>query len=244
MSSDPKWRWNSLTAFTGKRILTFCGHEREMWKVGHLFPSEDEFTLLWLTSGWFCSPQNSKFTPRQGETARPMLTLVREQFGRGAQEQEAVHASVTFFSWMIVMQDLFAATRRTALLFVLLSTGDKRLTAEITSVHPEHTPLFDGEEQRFSLPFCFPVDSLQDFSPEGILQLGICRMHHLLAMSLVWLDIFRIFSTECDSLMQEKEKCFWTNPAQSCDILQFFFLHVLPPKLPSYENNPSTPTKN
>ena len=66
--------------------------------------------------------------------------------------------------------------------------------------------------------------SRPDFCPEGKLKLGICAMHHLLAVSLSWLDIFQILASWLlpfdgwygwvfsDSLVQltfqEKWKCF------------------------------------
>ncbi len=42
---------------------------------------------------------------------------------------------------------------------------------------------------------------LESFCPKGKLQLGICRMHTLSAVSLLWLDIFHFCPQNCSCLM-------------------------------------------
>ena len=54
-------------------------------------------------------------------------------------------------------------------------------------------PAGSGHSQRYLQPGqCLQVRQIQesDFGQEGTLELGICGMHYLLTMSLLWLGTF------------------------------------------------------
>ncbi len=61
-----------------------------------------------------------------------------------------------------------------------------------------------SDDHSFCNTYCLrkvPTSSLLYHFWEGMLQLGICGMHHHLDVSLLWLGIFQIFPCNCSCLM-------------------------------------------
>ncbi len=90
-----------------------------------------------------------------------------------------------------------------------------------------------GAKKPFFASLC--LQKHPHFCPESMFQLGICRMHHLLAVSPLWLGIFQNFShsdmtasgvgmvghflTHWCNKHFRKTKMFWTNPTHSTAVL-------------------------